>query len=144
MGLKAEGGVVLPILATLLLWINLVTDGAPALALGVDPVDAGMMQHPPRPQGERVVTPRIWFGILFTGVIMAAGTLLVLDATLPGGFIAGSGSMPYAQTMAFTTLVFFQSSSCSTCLRTNGAHSRTIPEPLAVARFCWRSLFRWR
>lgn len=39
---------------------------------------------------------------------MAAGTLLVLDASLPRGLIEGSGSMAYAQTMAFTTLMFFQ------------------------------------
>jgi P-type Ca2+ transporter type 2C len=38
---------------------------------------------------------------------MAAGTLLVLDASLPGGLLDGSGTMRYAQTMAFTTLVFF-------------------------------------
>ncbi len=47
-GLKAENSVVvLPLLATQLLWINLVTDGAPALALGVDPPDEDVMQHPP-------------------------------------------------------------------------------------------------
>src|SRR3546814_3244100 len=39
---------------------------------------------------------------------MAAGTLIILDASLPGGLIAGSGSLGYAQTMAFTTLVMFQ------------------------------------
>ena len=39
---------------------------------------------------------------------MAAGTLLVLDASLPGGLIEGSGTMRYAQTMAFTTLMLFQ------------------------------------
>ena len=39
---------------------------------------------------------------------MAAGTLLVLDASLPGGMIEGSGTLPYAQTMAFTTLMLFQ------------------------------------
>jgi Ca2+-transporting ATPase len=39
---------------------------------------------------------------------MAAGTLLVLDASLPGGLIEGTGSMRYAQTMAFTTLMMFQ------------------------------------
>jgi Ca2+-transporting ATPase len=107
-GLTAEGGsgVVLPLLATQILWINLVTDGAPALALGVDPAEAGEMQRPPRPRGEGVITRRMWFGIFFVGAIMAAGTLLVLDASLPGGLIEGSGSMRYAQTMAFTTLVF--------------------------------------
>ena len=39
---------VLPLLATQILWINLVTDGAPALALGVDPAGAGVMTQPPR------------------------------------------------------------------------------------------------
>lgn len=107
-GLKADSQViVLPLLATHLLWINLLTDGAPALALGVDPPDAGVMRVPPRAKGEGVITPQMWSGILFIGVIMAAGTLLVLDASLPGGFIEGSGSMRYAQTMAFTTLVLF-------------------------------------
>src|SRR5215213_8781713 len=85
LGLDAAGdGVVLPLLATQILWINLVTDGMPALALGVDPANAGLMQQPPRPAGEGVLTPRIWRGIVFIGVIMAAGTLLVLDASLPG------------------------------------------------------------
>ena len=50
----------------------------------------------------------MWMGIFFVGTIMAAGTLLVLDAALPGGLIEGSGNMRYAQTMAFTTLMMFQ------------------------------------
>ena len=104
---QASGGVVLPLLATQILWINLVTDGAPALALGADPADAGLMNQPPRPRGEGVITRAMWASILFVGAIMAFGTLLVLDASLPGGLIEGAGNMRYAQTMAFTTLVFF-------------------------------------
>jgi Ca2+-transporting ATPase len=65
------------------------------------------MTKPPRPQSERVITPRMWAGVVFVGVIISAGTLLILDASLPGGLIEGSGTMRYAQTMAFTTLVFF-------------------------------------
>jgi P-type Ca2+ transporter type 2C len=107
-GLRADAsGVVLPLLATHILWINLVSDGAPALALGVDPADARMMQDSPRRRGERAITPRMWAGILFVAVIMATGTLIVLDASLPGGFVEGTGDMRYAQTMAFTTLLFF-------------------------------------
>jgi P-type Ca2+ transporter type 2C len=107
-GLKAEGSqVVLPVLATQLLWINLVTDGAPALALGVDPASENVMRRPPRPRGEGVITRGMWLRIFFVGIIFAAGTLLVLDASLPGGFIEGSGSLRYAQTMAFNTMVFF-------------------------------------
>ncbi|WP_082656232.1 cation-translocating P-type ATPase [Bradyrhizobium valentinum] len=105
---QAGGGVVLPLLATQILWINLVTDGAPALALGVDPVDTTVMNQPPRPRGEGVITRRMWVGMLFVGLVMAAGTLLVLDASLPGGLIEGTGTMRYAQTMTFTTLMMFQ------------------------------------
>jgi Ca2+-transporting ATPase len=108
-GLDAGGGaVVLPLLATQLLWINLVTDGAPALALGVDPADEGLMHQPPRPVGEGVLTPRMWRGIVLVGAIMAVGTLYVLDASLPGGLVEGAGTLLHAQTMAFTTLVLFQ------------------------------------
>lgn len=108
-GLYAEGNaIVLPLLATQILWINLVTDGAPALALGVDPAHAGVMERAPRPRSEGVITRRMWLGIFFVGAVMAIGTLLVLDASLPGGLIEGTGSMRYAQTMAFTTLMLFQ------------------------------------
>jgi P-type Ca2+ transporter type 2C len=108
-GLQAEGNVVvLPLLATQLLWINLVTDGAPALALGVDPAYAGVMGKPPRPREERVITRQMWFGIFFVATVMGTGTLFVLDASLPRGLIEGSGTMRYAQTMAFTTLMLFQ------------------------------------
>ena len=110
LGLIAVPGevVVFPLLATQILWINLVTDGAPALALGLDPADDNVMQQQPRPQGSGVITKPMWFGIALVGVIMAVGTLFILDFSLPGGFIAGSGEMDYARTMAFTTLVLFQ------------------------------------
>jgi Ca2+-transporting ATPase len=103
----AVEGVALPLLATHILWINLVTDGAPALALGVDPAHAGVMTRPPRPRDEGVITAQMWRGILLVGAIMATGTLFVLDASLPGGFIEGDGDLRYARTMAFTTLVMF-------------------------------------
>jgi Ca2+-transporting ATPase len=108
-GLEPQGDVVvLPLLATQLLWINLVTDGAPALALGVDPPDAGLMRYPPRPAHERVITARMWSGIFFVGIVMATGTLYVLDASLPGGLVEGSGTLRYGQTRAFVTLILFQ------------------------------------
>jgi P-type Ca2+ transporter type 2C len=109
-GLRAggEGAVALPLLATQILWINLVTDGPPALALGLDPADRAVMDRPPRPQGSGVITRRMWAGIAFVGLIMAAGTLFVLDYALPGGLIDGSGDLPYARTMAFITLMLFQ------------------------------------
>jgi len=109
LGLPRDGGaIVLPLLATQILWINLVTDGAPALALGVDPPDEGLMLQPPRPASEAVVTPRMWRGIALVGVVMALATLFVVDASLPGGLVQGTGTLRYAQTMAFNTLVLAQ------------------------------------
>jgi Ca2+-transporting ATPase len=108
-GLRAEGdGLVLPLLATQILWINLLTDGPPALALGIDPPDRSLMRQQPRPAGQPDITARMWRGNLFVGAIMAAGTLLVLDAAMPGGFVEGTRDLRYAQTMAFTTLMLFQ------------------------------------
>ncbi|HNX96040.1 MAG TPA: cation-translocating P-type ATPase [Candidatus Aminicenantes bacterium] len=103
-----NGAITLPLLATQVLWINLVTDGAPALALGLNPAARGMMAKPPRPARESVITGRMWGGIVVSGLVMAAGTLFTLDAAMPGGFIAGTGDLPRGQTVAFTTLVLFQ------------------------------------
>ncbi|MGH7618815.1 MAG: cation-translocating P-type ATPase, partial [Gemmatimonadaceae bacterium] len=108
-GLPGEPGtIILPLLATQVLWINLVTDGAPALALGLDPAYAGLMRDAPRPRRERVVTGRMWRRIVLIGCVMAASALFALDASLPGGFIPGHRDLPYAQTMTFTTLVLAQ------------------------------------
>lgn len=106
--IAGDGTLVLPLLATQILWINLVTDGAPALALGVDPLAPYLMTRPPRAANEGAITGRMWCGIVAVGLIMAAVTLLVLDAGLPGGLIPGDGDLPRARTLAFTTLVFCQ------------------------------------
>jgi Ca2+-transporting ATPase len=100
-GLRAQdaSGVVLPLLATHILWINLVSDGAPALALGVDPADPGVMHEPPRPRSEGAVTGRMWAGILLVGVITAAATLLVLSLALQVAVIY----VPFLQ-RAFSTV----------------------------------------
>jgi P-type Ca2+ transporter type 2C len=68
----------------------------------------GSGSEPPRPHGEGVITGRMWAGIFFVGSVMATGTLTILDASLPGGMIEGSGNVRYGQTMALTTLVLFQ------------------------------------
>jgi Ca2+-transporting ATPase len=98
----------LPLLATMILWINLLTDSGPALALGLDPVDPIVMERPPRDPHSRIITRPMWQGIFFVGAIMAAGTLFVLDLALPGGLVAGDRDLTEARSMAFTTLVLFQ------------------------------------
>ena len=113
-GLVPEEGakLVVPLLATQILWINLLTDSGPALALGMEPPDHDVMLQPPRDPRTGVIGRSTWFDIVFVGVIMAVGTLLVMDWALPGGLLAAGGGarrgLRYAQTMAFTTLVFFQ------------------------------------
>lgn len=108
-GVRTTGSaVVLPLLATQILWINLVTDGPPALALGVDPPVLDVMKRPPRPRHERVVSGRMWWNIIAVGTIMSVGTLLAFDASMAGGLIDAEGDLRYGQTMAFTTLMLFQ------------------------------------
>jgi P-type Ca2+ transporter type 2C len=104
----SAGVLVVPLIATQILWINLLTDSGPALALGVDTAERGIMRRPPRNPRSRIISKRMWFDIVFVGAIMAAGTLLIMDWALPGGLLAGKGTLHYAQTVAFTTLVLFQ------------------------------------
>ena len=112
-GLDETGeAVAVPLLATQILWINLLTDSAPALALGVDPPPEDVMRRPPRRPTDRVIDAQMWVGILWVGAVMAMVTLLALDLRLPGGIVGGSGNVDEARTMAFTTLVFAQLFNC--------------------------------
>ena len=105
---RAGEAVIAPLLATQILWINLLTDSAPALALGFEPPGRDVMRRPPRRIGERVIDRSMTAGVVFIGVVMAIVTLLTLDAWLPGGLIAGDGTVEEARTMAFTVLVVAQ------------------------------------
>jgi magnesium-transporting ATPase (P-type) len=111
-GPDSGGAVVLPLLATQILWINLITDSGPALAMGVDPETDDVMARKPRPPDERVIDGRMWAGVLEIGAVMAAVTLLTLDMYLPGGLIEGTHELANARTAAFTTLVFAQLFNC--------------------------------
>ena len=103
-----DGSFVAPLLATQILWINLLTDAAPALALGVDPASPGLMARRPRSSREHLIDTEMWLGILVVGTTMAIGTLLTLDLALPGGLIDGDRGIAEARTMAFTVLVLAQ------------------------------------
>jgi P-type Ca2+ transporter type 2C len=114
--ISVEAGLFLPLLAAQLLWINLVTDGPPALALGIDPRDPDVMEREPRARGTGVLTTEDWWRLGAIGSVMMVGTLAVLDAYYPGGLFTlfATGTAPnaadetYARTMAFTTLMMFQ------------------------------------
>ena len=108
----SDGAVVLPLLATQILWINLVTDSGPALAMGVDPVTDDVMARPPRARDARVIDAAMWSGVLQLGVVMALATLLTIDLYLPGGLVAGTRDLASARTAGFTVLVFAQLFNC--------------------------------
>jgi P-type Ca2+ transporter type 2C len=108
LGLKGVGTVAMPLLATQILWINLLTDTGPALAMGFDPAPEDIMKRTPRHLSERIIDTKMWFGIIWVGLVTAAVTLIALDLRLPGGLLGGSGDITRARTMAFTTIVFAQ------------------------------------
>ncbi len=105
---RPDGALVLPLLATQILWINLLTDSGPALAMGVDPESEDVMSRPPRALGARVIDARMWGGVLVVGLVMALVTLAMIDLSLPGGLLPGSGDLDTARTAGFTVLVLAQ------------------------------------
>jgi Ca2+-transporting ATPase len=93
-------GLPLPLLAVQILWINLATDGLPAVALGLEPGEPDTMRRPPRPPAESVLGAGLWQHALWVGLLMAAVTLPLLAASRAAGW-------PW-RTVVFTTLAFLQ------------------------------------
>ena len=104
----SSSAVVLPLLATQILWINLITDSTPALAMGVDPEVDDVMARAPRKSTDRAIDTRMWVGIIATGLVMALVTLFTIDLFLPGGLVEGSDTLAVARTAGFTTIVLAQ------------------------------------
>jgi len=94
-----------PFAAIAILWVNIIMDGPPAMALAFDSPTANVMQKLPRPPEEPILTKQRWMAVLISSFTMAAGTLAVLQ--LAPGDPAYDGSST-ATTMAFVTFVFFQ------------------------------------
>jgi Ca2+-transporting ATPase len=94
-------GLPLPLLAAQLLWINLITDGFPAVALGVDPVAKDAMKHPPRRKTERIMSRNMSIHVFAMGALICLATLLVYRVGL-------RESVEVGRTMAFMTLVLLE------------------------------------
>lgn len=94
-------GLPLPLLPTHILWINLVTDGLPALALTAEPAEHGVMRRPPRPPRESLFANGMWQHMVWVGLLMAGLTLFAQ------AWAYHSGSSHW-QTMAFTVLTVSQ------------------------------------
>ena len=94
-----------PLLPIHILWINLVTDSLPALALGVDPAEEGIMKRKPNRETS-LLTKAMYFRIGYQGIMIG---ILTLIAFLYGyGALGQEGSLAQGQTMAFTVLAFSQ------------------------------------
>lgn len=94
-------GLPIPLLPIHILWINLVTDGLPGLALAAEPEERGVMQRPPRPPAQSIFAEGLWQHILWVGLLMG-GLCLVTQA-----WALHVGS-PNWQTMVFTVLTLSQ------------------------------------
>ena len=137
-------GVTVPLLATQLLWINLLTDAAPALAMGVDPSTDDVMARKPRKLTDRVIDGQMWGDIIFIGLIMAAVTLIGMDMHLAGGLftdrsvdaIGHDAQMTEARTMGFTILVFAQMLN-ALCSR---SHDQSVFVGLFANKWLWGAI----
>jgi P-type Ca2+ transporter type 2C len=96
-------GLPLPLRAIQILWINLVTDGLPAMALGVDPAEAGVMERPPRAPTEGIFARGLWQKIAARGIVIGLTTIGVFAWSLQQGML-----LDEARTMAFSTLIVTQ------------------------------------
>ena len=91
----------LPLLAVQILWVNLITDSLPALALGMEPPDKGLMKRKPRRSSEGIIDRLMATDLALIGIVIGLGTLGLFWYLLPSGEV-------YARTMAFVALVVFQ------------------------------------
>jgi Ca2+-transporting ATPase len=94
----------LPLIPSQILWMNLVTDGLPAIALGVDPTAPDAMKRKPRNSKVGILTKPFIIKTVYTGILIAAGTLFVFGYNL----IVLKVPVQHARTLAFTTLVLLQ------------------------------------
>ncbi len=102
----------LPLLPLQILWINLVTDSLPALALGLEPAEKNVMQRPPRPPEESLFSKGLWQRTVLAGLLMAVGCLWMFDWALEEHISVLGQSREAAETaarsMLFMTMGFFQ------------------------------------
>ncbi len=104
-GFHYAGAIVIPLLAVQLLWMNLVTDGLPALALGVDPIDKNIMKRPPRKSTDKIISKNMLLNITVIGIMLCAFTLYIFNIGLSQEV---EDPVAKARTMAFTSLVIFE------------------------------------
>lgn len=110
-----------PLEAIQILWINLVTDGLPALALAMEPPEQGIMERPPRPPHEPVITRTRGFLIATHGLLIAAAATVGFAVVYYGPV---EGSLERARTVAFCIMSYSQLFFAIGCR----SHVRTLPQ----------------
>lgn len=100
-------GLPLPLVPIQILWVNLVTDGLPAMALGVDQAEKDLMQQKPRSAKENIFARRLGWKIVSRGILIGLCTLAAFYITLKQGGDSPN-ALVKAQTVAFVTLVMAQ------------------------------------
>ncbi len=101
-------GMPLPLLPIQILWVNLVTDGLPAAALGLEPPEPGIMNRPPRPRSEGIFARGLGYKVLGRGLYISIVTLTAFLAGIIYTRLNGSPDLGVARSMALTTLVMGQ------------------------------------
>lgn len=101
-------GMPLPLVPIQILWVNLVTDGLPAMALGVDQAEKDLMQHKPRAAKENIFSRRLGWKIISRGIVIGICTLGAFWIILKSGPDGDAATLVKAQTVAFATLVLAQ------------------------------------
>ncbi len=101
-------GMPLPLLPIQILWVNLVTDGLPAMALGLEPPEPGIMDRKPRPKTEGIFARKLGWIIMSRGLYIGVITLAAFTVGLVFTRLHGFDDYTVARTMALTTLVFCQ------------------------------------
>jgi Ca2+-transporting ATPase len=90
----------LPLTAVMLLWINVITDGLPAVALGLDPAEKGILRFSPKKFQGEIINKRTWIEILIFSALLTAATLGIFFLNLP--------DLTKARTAAFVAIIIFE------------------------------------
>ncbi len=132
--LRSGSHILLPLTAAQILWMNLVTDGAPAVAFSLVAGDPKVMERPVRDPQAPILSKNLWKYLIGCGVVVAALLMLVLDATYPGGLMtlpghqflqSGESGVFLARTMGFYIVV--------TSRLLNAFNFRDLPESLSAS-----------
>jgi Ca2+-transporting ATPase len=124
-------GMPLPLLPIMILWVNLVTDGLPAMALGVDQPERDLMEHRPRGKSENIFARRLGWKIISRGFLIGVCTLVPFWLVLRGS-PDDAATLTHAQTVAFATLVMAQLIHVFDCRSSRSIFHRNLFENKAL------------